>query len=52
MTPLELLSHYDSGLPWPVAPSAASGFDVSAAYQQAITVRALRLARGEQPRGF
>ena len=52
MTPLELLSHYDSGLPWPVAPSSAAGFDVRAAYQQALAVRALRLARGEQPRGF
>ena len=52
MTPLELLNHYDSGLPWPVAPSSAAGFDVRAAYQQALAVRALRLARGEQPRGF
>jgi 2-oxo-3-hexenedioate decarboxylase len=47
-----LLNHYDSGLPWTVAPSTAAGFDLSAAYQQALAVRALRLARNEKPRGF
>ena len=52
MTPLELLSHYDSGLPWPSAPGAAAGPDLAAAYQQALAVRRLRLARGERPRGF
>ena len=40
--------HLDSGRPWPVA----SGLEVPAAYQQALAVRALRLARGEQPCGF
>ena len=30
----------------------AAGFDVSAAYQNALAVRDLRIARGEVPRGF
>jgi len=32
--------------------SGQTGFDMPAAYQKALAVRQLRLARGEQPRGF
>ena len=52
MTPTQLLHHYDHGQLWPAALSQRAGFDVPAAYQQALAVRQLRLARGEQPRGF
>ena len=52
MTPQILLAHADSGQPWPEAPGATPGFDVPAAYQQALQVRALRIARGERPRGY
>jgi 2-oxo-3-hexenedioate decarboxylase len=53
MTPQTLLSHIDSGQPWPAGTTAArAGLDVAAAYQRALEVRALRIARGEQPRGF
>ena len=50
MTPTELLTHHDSGLPWPEA-AAVSG-DLGAAYQTALALRKLRQARGEQPRGY
>jgi 2-keto-4-pentenoate hydratase len=52
MTPLQLLSHYDSADLWSGAPSLAPGFDVAAAYQSALAVRALRKTRGEMPRGY
>lgn len=52
MTPAQLLHHYDHGQLWPAALSLRAGFDVPAAYRQALAVRKLRLARGEQPRGF
>ncbi len=48
MTPTALLAHYDSAQLWPTA----SGLDVPSAYQRALQVRALRVARGEQPRGY
>ena len=48
MTPEELLRHCDDGSLWSQAP----GLDVPAAYQQALAVRRLRIARGERPRGF
>lgn len=48
MSPQELLEHLDSGRAWP----GGSGLEVPAAYEKALAVRALRLARGEQPRGF
>jgi 2-oxo-3-hexenedioate decarboxylase len=48
MTPEQLLSHYDQGLDWP----AGCGLDVPAAYQRALAVRDLRIARGERPRGY
>ncbi|MBI2768652.1 MAG: hydratase [Burkholderiales bacterium] len=49
MTPQQILAHADSGEPWgEVQPPA----DAAAAYQQALAVRALRVARGEQARGY
>lgn len=48
MTPEQLLHHYDHASLWPTAP----GLDVPAAYQRALAVRQLRMARGEQPRGY
>jgi 2-keto-4-pentenoate hydratase len=43
-----LLSHQDSARLWP----APTGFAMPAAYSEALKVRALRVARGEQPRGY
>jgi 2-keto-4-pentenoate hydratase len=48
MTPQELLDHHDHGTFWP----GASGLDTAAAYQRALQVRQLRIARGERPRGY
>jgi 2-oxo-3-hexenedioate decarboxylase len=48
MSPEQLLRHADAATPWP----AASGLDEATAYQKQLAVRALRIARGEQPRGF
>lgn len=48
MTPEELLRHCDDGSLWPQGP----GLDVPVAYQRALAVRRLRIARGERPRGF
>lgn len=52
MTPTEVLAHLDAGELW--APDAAASIpdDVAAAYQTALAVRALRITRGEHPRGF
>ena len=52
MTPQTLLAHNDNGQLWPATPSARPGFDMAASYQQALTVRNLRVARGELPRGY
>jgi len=52
MTPQTLLDHTDQGHLWPTPLSAQAGFDLDAAYAKALAVRQLRLARGEQPRGF
>jgi 2-oxo-3-hexenedioate decarboxylase len=51
MTPQTLLSHYDTVQPWPGA-FAAEGDALAQAYQSALAVRALRVARGEEPRGY
>ena len=51
MTPHQILDHLDSGLPWP-APGGSGFADLPSAYQTALAVRALRLARGEVPRGY
>lgn len=60
MTPQTLLAHADSAQPWPgslVAPEGQShgvnqGGALAQAYQTALAVRNLRVARGEQPRGY
>ena len=52
MIPQALLQHIDSGQPWPVPKGRVAGNDLAAAYQLALRVRALRLARGELPRGY
>jgi len=52
MTPTTLLQHYDSAALWPAAPSDAPGYTLTAAYQDALVLRGLRLARGEKARGF
>ena len=52
MTPEQLLQHADSGELWP-RPTGQTGFaSLDGAYQAALAVRALRLARGEAPRGY
>lgn len=48
MTPQTLLDHLDQGRLWP----APSDLSLEAAYAQALAVRRLRIARGEQPRGY
>lgn len=50
--PTDLLHHNDAGVPWPDALRAALPGDLDAAYALASKVRALRLARGEQPAGY
>ena len=52
MTPLALLQHFDTGTLWPGGPGASGCADLASAYQTALAVRALRMARGEQPRGY
>lgn len=51
-SPEALLAHYDSGALWPAAPSADESFDVAEAYRAQMALRALRIARGEVPKGF
>jgi 2-keto-4-pentenoate hydratase len=48
MTPQAILAHYDAAQMWP----APTELDVPTAYQRALAVRALRVARGEQVRGY
>lgn len=48
MTPEQLLRHHDRAEPW----AAGCGLTVPEAYQRALAVRQLRLARGERPRGY
>ncbi len=52
MNPADLLDHHDSGRLWATPDRAINDLDVAAAYQQALAVRTLRIARGEQPRGY
>jgi 2-keto-4-pentenoate hydratase len=52
MNPQTLLDHLDQGRLWSTPLTAQAGFDLDAAYAQALAVRQLRLARGEQARGF
>lgn len=51
MSPQDLLNHADSGELWP-ADGAAEFTDLTSAYQSALAVRALRVARGESPSGY
>ncbi len=48
MTPHTILSHYDTAQIWP----SLTQLDVPSAYQCALQVRDLRIARGEQVRGY
>jgi 2-keto-4-pentenoate hydratase len=48
MTPELLLRHLDDGTLW----TTGCGLGVGEAYERALSVRQLRLRRGEQPRGF
>jgi 2-oxo-3-hexenedioate decarboxylase len=52
VNPQTLLSHIDSGELWTTAPSEDASFNIAQAYRDALAVRALRIARGEVPRGF
>jgi 2-keto-4-pentenoate hydratase len=52
MTPEALLAHYDKAAPWPADRPTRGPADVAAAYQDALALRALRLARGERPVGY
>lgn len=44
----ELLAHYDHATLW----AGGSQLDMASAYERALAVRALRIARGERPVGF
>jgi 2-keto-4-pentenoate hydratase len=48
MSPQQLLAHYDDASLW----ESGSALDLPAAYEHALTVRELRIARGEKPLGF
>ena len=52
MKPQAILDHTDSARPWPPRENDAAPTDVAAAYQSALAVRALRIARGEKPVGY
>ncbi|MGE0098713.1 MAG: 2-keto-4-pentenoate hydratase [Hydrogenophaga sp.] len=52
MTPQSLLDHQDQGRLWAAPLSTDAGFGLDAAYARQLEVRQLRMARGEQPRGF
>ena len=52
MTPETLLKHIDQGRIWSDELLANIPDDVAQAYQTALQVRQLRVARGERPRGF
>ncbi len=51
MTPEHLLQHIDSGQLWPIGGGQVFTA-LPAAYQTALQVRRLRVARGEQPMGY
>jgi 2-keto-4-pentenoate hydratase len=52
MTPHDLLDHNDNGELWPEFGGRSAFGDLPAAYRTALAVRALRMARGEIPRGY
>lgn len=51
MTPQDLLKHSDTAELWPLN-GGACFTDLASAYQSALAVRSLRVARGETPRGY
>ncbi|HYP83392.1 2-keto-4-pentenoate hydratase [Variovorax sp.] len=51
-TPEDLLRHLDSGALWPAERNDAAWPDLPTAYQAALAVRELRIARGERPVGY
>ena len=51
MSPKQLLNHADTGELWPMDGSGVFT-DMADAYRSALAVRALRVARGESPRGY
>jgi 2-oxo-3-hexenedioate decarboxylase len=52
MTPADLLAHQDHARLWDPSPPRRPANDLPGAYREQLAVRALRLARGEMPRGF
>jgi len=52
MTPETLLAFHDQGRLWDATVRGAGPADLAAAYQGALTVRSLRIARGERPVGY
>jgi 2-oxo-3-hexenedioate decarboxylase len=52
MNSQELLAHYDNAQCWPKSICSTPGYDINAAYRDALAVRDLRIARGEKPRGY
>ena len=52
MSPEQLLRYQDLGQLWSPEDRASTPADLADAYQQALAVRALRLQRGEVPRGY
>ncbi len=48
LSPAEILEHQDLASYWP----HGCGVDLAGAYQHALAVRELRIARGERPRGY
>lgn len=52
MQPDTILAHLDRGQLWPEALSNQPDFTLETAYAEALKVRALRVQRGEVPRGF
>jgi 2-keto-4-pentenoate hydratase len=48
LTPEQILDHWDQASLWP----GSCGLDLPAAYERALTVRQLRIARGEKPLGY
>ena len=52
ITPAMVLQYYDSADLWPATSRLNSHSDIASAYQCALAVRAMRIARGEVPRGY
>jgi 2-oxo-3-hexenedioate decarboxylase len=48
MTPEDILAHWDRGTLWP----EGCGLDLPSAYERSLTLRQLRIARGERPAGY